>query len=443
VGASRPGGLEPCQGTTSGPLRVDRQGVAPARRTSPHLPLAAGAVLLVGAVACREVPQAPTEAPPSSAGYESFQLDAGGPQTGDIWIAWWNGVTLLLAPDQSVHVVAQDYAGDRLVYYGCANVCEDKAHWFGGTVATSAGTLPWSTAVLTPSGIVAVYGRANPGVAADAGVWFAACPGACNFPGNWRVDTLFAGRYAVAGPSWGAQSTSLASDSAGVLHLLLTAERGGLFYGRCASGCGSEAGWQVTPLDSTFSWTGVDQTRLVAVDPRGGVHVLYSTAAGLTHASCAGSCASRAAWQTGVLPGVSGARALSLAFDRSGGLHLAYTDSLGAVTYATCGGPCTAPGAWSSAALPLRALDVSLAVGRTGAAYLATTDQTVALSRCEAGCLDPANWRTITVDSAAGGGPGHVSVAVDSLGRARIASTGFPGSATTGFNTLQYTSMLP
>jgi hypothetical protein len=256
------------------------------------------------------------------------------------------------------------------------------------------------------------------------------------------VDTLFAGRYTVTGPRWGGQSISLASDSSGVLHLLLTSAQGGLFYGRCVGNCATDASWQVTVLDSTFSVTDLYQTRLVAVDPHGLVHVLYSHKGRLTHASCAGGCTSGASWQSGVIPSATTASALSLAFDPAGGLRLAYADSIGAVTYATCAGTCTAPGAWSTVLLPLHARDLSVAVGRTGVAYLATSDKTVALSRCAGGCLAAAIWQITDVDSAAGGSPGHVSIVVDSLGRARIASTGFPGSAATGFNTLQYTLML-
>jgi hypothetical protein len=413
-----------------------------AKLTLPHLTLVTGAVLLVGAGACREVPQAPNVTPPAPAAYGSFQLDGGGPQYGDVWISWWNGVTLLQPPDQSVHVVAVDPAGDRLLYYGCANVCGEKAHWFGGMVASPGGTWRGATAALTPSGIVVAYTRTNT-ANGGIGMWYSTCPGACNFPSNWRTDSLFVGEYTVGDWHWGGgKSVSLSADSVGSLHLLLLGVNAGLFYGRCSSGCATEANWQVTVLDSTFSGSTSTDTRLIALDPRGVVHVLYSTGAGLTHASCAANCTSAASWQSGAVRAGVGATALSLAFDRGGGLHLAYADTSGAVTYAMCTAPCGAPGAWSSVALALHAVDVSLAVGGTGTAYLATTGSKVVLSRCAATCLEVTGWQATTVDAAPGSTMGLVSVAVDSSGHARIASTGFAGSATTGWNTLQYTLML-
>jgi hypothetical protein len=354
----------------------------------------------------------------------------------------WGGITLLQESDQSVHVIALDPWGSRLVYHGCANVCDDPGHWFGGSGDSAAfGSSPynqWASAVLTDGGIQVVFTRNDAG-GEPSGVFYATCPGACTFPWNWRTDSLFQGKYTVYG-SWeygyGARSTSLASDSAGGLHLLLSAVGySGLWYGYCAGNCSSDAGWQLTRLDSAVAGAPLTGPRVIAFDVHSGLHVVYSTGGALWQASCATGCTSAGGWRAGVIQiGVS-VRALAVAFDGSGGLHLAYADSLGEVTYATCGAPCGAPGTWSSVALPVRAWDLAVAMGRTSTAYLAaTTDSDVALLRCAASCLNAASWQATGIASTGGGG--QVSLAVDSLGRARIASTSLWG------NGLQYTQML-
>jgi hypothetical protein len=86
------------------------------------------------------------------------------------------------------------------------------------------------------------------------------------------------------------------------------------------------------------------------------------------------------------------------------------------------------------ALLPVITNDVSIATDRQGRLYLATTYLTVAISRCDANCLDAASWQTVTVDSAFG--QGHVSIAVDSAGHARVAST-----SSRYAEILQYTQM--
>jgi len=349
----------------------------------------------------------------------------------------WGGVTLLLDAHQSVHIVALDWWGNRLRYHGCANVCDDAAHWFGGTGDTIPypyGFFEWSSAVLTPGGIDVVYTDC-PTTQACNGVRYAHCAGACYLRRGWTEVSLFPGRADLSS-GWGCcQSTSLAADSMGGLHLLFADPRSrSLRYAYCGANCGNQVSWQEVRLD-TLEGPPLWPVRLIAFDPRSGVHALYVTSAGLIHASCAASCTSAASWQSEVVAtdlGEASEVGLSLAFGPDGRLHLAYRDHVGTAKYATCATPCAALGGWSVVGLPLRTSDVAVTTDRTGSVYLATTYRTVALSRCAANCLDPASWQTTLVDSAQGGG--HVSIAVDSAGHARIAST-------TAGNLLQYTQM--
>ncbi len=386
--------------------------------------------------ACRDVSRAPDGTPRAATPYVTYTLDrmyecSNCPFEYDVANSW-GGITILLPADQSVHIVALDLALSRVRYHGCANVCDDTTHWFGGTGDTASATaqesVAWLTAVATPGGIRAMYGTRVNHV---SGVRYVECPGACNFGRNWTGATLFVDRGIVAGGT--GQNISLAADAAGGLHLVLGGLDNALRYAYCAAACGAESSWQLVVLDSLV---GDSHNRLIAVDARSGVHVLYRDGADLIHASCAADCTSPVSWRSGVAAVGPSVRALSLAFGSDGRLELAYADSGQGVHYGQCTGPCSAPGSWSFVALPLTAVDLSVAA-RGGTTYVATTpmalDPPVVLSRCHGGCLAGSAWQSMAIDSALGGG--HVSVAIDSSGFARIAST-------TAHNHLQYTRML-
>ena len=391
--------------------------------------------------ACREVPVAPIVTPPATSRYVTFTLDT---LTGfNLDVAnQWNGVTLLIGADQSVHVVALDAWNGRLRYHGCASGCNDRAHWVHGTadsayVPFGGVWIPGSGATLTGDELQAVYAW---GGASGPAIRYAHCPGACNFAGHWVATTQFSNSGSVQ--SWeGYSMTPVAADAAGDLHVLFyDTTDGELHYGYCAATCDTPASWQDLPITGPYSgfqtWS-----RLIAVTPGGGVHVLYGTGAGLTHATCPGRCTVAANWTSEPVEGayfLGAPEALSLAFARDGRLHVAFTDWSGVVTYATCASPCAATGAWSIASLPITTTDVSLATDGLGRLFLATTYRTVAVSTCRASCLNPASWETVQVDSALGGG--RVSIAVDSAGYARVASS--YGGFAAGPQVLQYTQML-
>lgn len=402
-----------------------------------RLRLFALGAIAVAAAACPDVPVAPIVTPPTPARYVTFTLDTINGFNVDV-TNQWDGITLLVGADQSVHVVAFDGWSGRLRYHGCANVCNDRVHWFHGTAdSASVGYGEWepgSGVALTPQGFQAVYAwEAGYGPA----IRYAHCPGACNFTGHWTATTPLSTPGSVQ--DWTGHSTPLAADAAGGLHLLFygPGDRT-LHYGFCAAACDTPANWQDVPITGPYGYS--RWSRLIAVAPGGGVHVLYGTAVGLIHATCSGGCTNAANWQSGPVAGAYflSLDALAMAFGPEGRLHLAYTDQTGVVSYATCAAPCTASGTWSTASLPLTTRDVSLATDAQGQLFLATNSPTVAVSRCAASCLSSASWQTVTVDSALG--YGRVSIAVDAAGHARIAST--YGGFTQAPQILQYTQML-
>jgi len=405
----------------------------------PLIAIGSAAVVVAGIAGCREVPQAPTQAATPPATHvtvtidtlRGYQLDVGNQ---------WGGVKLLLAPDQSAHVVAFDAWSDRLRYYGCANFCDEPVHWFGGTadsVPMYGGSfeLGGAGAVLTSLGFQAVYGQA---LARGIGVGYAQCPGACNFTAHWSASSMLADTAYLEGPfQETAYSVPLAADAAGGLHLIYYDYVDySIHYRYCPSACGAAASWQDVPVTAPSSDFFGTSSRLVAVAPNGAVHLLYGSSSGLVHAACLGGCTSAANWQSAPVPGPSGIEALAMTFLTDGTALLAVADSTGAVTFGTCAGPCTAGAAWSLAALPLKSRDVALATDDSGRVYLATNRGTVSLSRCTAGCLGPAGWRTDTLRDVPG--EGRVSVVVDAAGHARIASS----NGWFGPQVLQYTRML-
>lgn len=372
------------------------------------------------AAACNEVHQAPTEAPPVQPAYTTFVLDSAwsGTDVGDAW----GGVTLLVAPDQSLHIVALDIYNAVVRYHGCASECGDRAHWLGGTgdsLSAFYGTGP-SGAGLIPAGVVAMYPLTSYGLA--SGFRYVSCPGDCQFSSHWQGTTLFQ-NDSVDFYSYGIHFRPLAVDATGGIHLLFSRSADQLLhYAHCAADCASQGSWQEIGLDSTASalWS---SAQTLAVSPTGAVHVLYATTEGLAHAACAADCTVASSWRRETIAGTflyQGIESIATAFGTDGSLYAAYADFGKTVTFAECGAPCTAPGSWSVAALPLTAYDVSLTADGQGKLYLATSDRSVQVSRCAAGCAGAAAWQTQTVDSARGGG--QVAIAVDSAGRVSVAS---------------------
>ena len=387
--------------------------------------LALASLVAAAEVACREAAVAPV-APlvPATLALDTVSFGNSSFAQANMW----KGLTTLVAPDQSVQVLALDTWNGRLRYHRCLTMCTDASHWIDGTADTgfTRSWYPAGNAVLTADGIHATYDNAGQSIR------YLHCAGACDVIASWTATNLLVGRGHVGGRQDG-HSTPLAADRAGHLHLVFyDSQDSSLSYAYCAAGCDNPTGWQEVPIDSTYASS--SNTRLIAVAPDGGLHVLYGAASGLTHASCTGRCTIAGSWRSEIVPAdtsLAPYRAqvapLSLAFGPDGRLHLAYLYmGLWRTMYATCAAPCSPPAAWSTVTLPISANDLSLAADGHGQLYLATTGRTVAVTRCIASCLNPASWQTVTADSALG--YGGVSIAVDAAGSPRIASSygGFP-----------------
>ncbi len=386
------------------------------------------AALAVAGVSCSDVHQAPTEPPPAAAPYvtvtldtlHGFMLDVGGQ---------WGGVTLLRGADGSAHVLAFDNWNARLRYYGCANACDDRTHWFSATGDSSAYNEFSQTSpgvVLTADGFHVVYTQYIYGHYGPT-IRYEECPGACNFGSNWSGANLFVDLGALDQSWWLGHGTPLAADSSGGLHLLFSGSDQRLYYARCGGACADSTSWQKVPIDTGANplWP-----RLIAVASDGSVHAVYGKGTSLVHAVCSANCTGAAAWSSGAVPGATladGLQAVALAFGRDGSLDLAYLDQSSSqvpqVMFAACPVPCGAPGTWSLVGLPLQGFDVSLGVDSTGALYLGSIDTAVAVLRCAASCSDTASWKLEMRAAANTRYGGRVSLGVDRSGAVSVASS--------------------
>lgn len=360
-----------------------------------------GSAALVTAVLCAcHDPAQPPPPPPSPALYSILTLDR---PVGFIdQTPSWAGLSLLPEGAHSLHIVSMDWFENRLRYAGCANVCDDSTHWWTATVDSNPrGFYSNSGAAITPGGLHVVYMSDGPTVR------HAFCPGACQIAANWQVGDLFYGDIGGNGP----ETTPLAADSAGRLHLIYTT-RSGFRYAECSGLCGDSAAWSSTRLDTILPF-GFS----IISSAQGVPHVVYR-GPGLRYATCAAACTDSAGW-TSIKVDSSPAAGMALSLAPDGRLHVAYFVG-DTVHYATCGGGCTSPAAWQSVVLGKQSSSVAI-LSQNGSVYLATNLDHVDVARCAANCLTAGNWESVSVDSARGGG--YLALAVDSAGRAEVAST--------------------
>lgn len=365
------------------------------------------AAMVATAASCRDVPQAPNPPIPEELPYSTLKVDR--LLYGTDVTPGWGALTIMLAADQSTHIVSMDYDDGRLRYAGCARYCEEPQYWLTGT-ADSGEFFTSVGAVLGPDGIHVVYMRDG------AVIRYAHCPGACYYRRNWVTSNLFSGSIGGNGP----QAIPLAVDSSGRLHLGFITPAG-LWYATCSSGCGTPGAWQTGLVDSlpTFTYA-------IAATPDGRVDLLYPRD-GLRFASCAGGCTSAAAWQVALVDTALGTSSPALALGPGGVVHAVYALGGGngiapEIHYAVCAGGCTTPGAWQTAGLGTRSFYVSTAVdAATGRAFVATSSGTTEVASCAGNCLAPAAWERVRVDTASS--YRYLSVAVDAAGRARVASS--------------------
>ena len=187
--------------------------------------------------------------------------------------------------------------------------------------------------------------------------------------------------------------------------------------------------WQPVAVDQTGT---VGRYSSLAVDASGHVHVSYfdDTNGELKYATCAASCTTAANWQSiAVDQGGVGAYA-SLALDRSGGLHVSYSDvSLNDLKYATCAASCTTAGNWATVAVDQSGFVgdyTSLAVDGSGRVHVSYSDGTnvdLKYATCAASCTTAANWQTVVVDQTGFVGA-YTSLAVDGSGRVHVSYQG-------------------
>lgn len=365
--------------------------------------------IVAAAASCRDVPQAPNPPIAEPLHYSTVRVDR--LLYGTDVAPGWGTLTIMLAADQSTHIVSMDYEDGRLRYAGCAGYCEESQYWLTST-ADSGEFFEDVGAVLGADGIHVVYMRAGPVIR------YAHCPGACYYRRNWVTSDLFSGSIGGNGP----QTIPLAMDSSGRLHLAFLTPAG-LWYATCSSACGTPGAWQTGLVDSlpTFAYA-------IAATPAGRVDLLYPRD-GLRFASCASACTNAAAWQVALVDTALGTSSPALALGPGGVVHAAYASG-GAygippeIHYAVCAGGCTTPGAWQASGLGTRSFYVSTTVdATTGRAFVATSYGTTEVASCAGGCLVPAAWERVSVDTASS--HRYLSVAVDSAGRARLASTWF------------------
>ena len=375
----------------------------------------------------------PVEPQPGNTSYETVTLDTAGIGTiRDVIVDWWDGVTLMRS-GTATQVVALDNMWGRLRYYRCASLCDSAAAWTGVTVDNGpawpymGGSLQApSGTTSTPAGIAAVATVALPDSGGRPQVRYVQCAGTCGDAGSWTVADLFPGASVMPGKP-------LTADAAGTLHLLLRYPDS-LTYAECSGNCGVSSSWRTLAIDTAYHtlWASVAPAwsrGLVAASPGGGVQVFYVGSGGLVHAGCAANCTAGGSWQSSVaVAGVSapGNEPFALAFvsGADGRMHLAYADSSGAVRYGECGGSCA--GTWAMTSLPFQTSGLAMATDAAGRVFLATTHATVTVSTCASSCLNIGNWVVSAADAAAGGslpGGGSVALAVDSTGRARVASS--------------------
>ena len=211
---------------------------------------------------------------------------------------------------------------------------------------------------------------------------------------------------------------SLAVDGSGRLHAVYWDGAGeDLRYATCESECATAANWTAITVDEDGN---VGQSASLAIDPDGGLHVIYADIDNLDvrYATCTAACTTPASWTAATVDSVGNVTGFgSLTADDGGRLHAAYFDLTNFnLKYSTCEAECATPEAWTSALLgdlgpgAQKAVIAVDGTGRVHTAWPRAFNTTLAYATCGAGCTTAANWSEITVDEGAGSTP---SMALD------------------------------
>ena len=363
--------------------------------------------VVVACVACRDVPQAPTQPPPPEAEpFAVLHVDHVRPLSDCCGLI--AQPTLFADAAGSLHLLYGAWDVGAVRYAGCATDCALAPSWRVGEVDSSfygVGDGGQVTAGLTSSGIHLLYQStvANGQIAFLSYGW---CPGSCYLKASWQrgvVDTM---APITAAGSGGA---SAVVDPAGGIHALYLA-RDGVRYAACPAVCTNAANWQRATLDSANS-----PATALALAGDGRLHALYFRSGNLWYATCATACGDSTNWQRGAIAPpptcchLNSWTALAIGSDnRLHALFSATTDTswrISTLTYATCTASCTSAGNWRSLTVDSTASLGAIALGADGAVHLMlgrTTgvfDGTIEYARCDTACLSLAAWTRTSVDS--------------------------------------------
>lgn len=289
----------------------------------------------------------------------------------------WGGLDLLRDPQGGLHFVVVEHEYGKLQYGQCANSCNLRGGWTLTTVDSGPyqGLGENASSVLTSSGIVTVY-EDQPGGLATYRIKLATCSANCTIVTNWQKTDLFPGE--LDGWQNPIHSRDLALDPSGGLHMLYRDTSWGIWYASCASGCATVGNWHQLQLETVPSFSLYQGSNAaIAVDSRSVVHVLLrssDTTQSLVYLECATQCDSSGSWGSVAIARGNTGRSPALA--TSGGLvAVTYRDFSAApvVEFARCDSNCLNGASWSSQMLASTAgSDIAVAFDATGHPWFAT-----------------------------------------------------------------------
>ncbi len=262
-----------------------------------------------------------------------------------------------LAPQ--LHVSYSDAVHHDLLYATCTSPCTATANWTIVRVDTVGSVGQYASLRIDRTGSLhLVYYDSD-----NRALKYATCSAGCSSPAGW--GRLFLDRTADVG-----QYASLALGPNGELHVsYYDATAHDLKYATCSLFCTISTNWLITTVDAGPSDVG--ETTSLAMDGAGRVHLAYYDRSNLVlkYATCSAGCVNPVSWDTATV-GPAGALGAypSLAADGDGRVHVSYGGP-GALWYGTCAADCGRPSAWQRIEVDRNVLAVastSLSLGRGG-----------------------------------------------------------------------------
>ncbi|HEY6784347.1 MAG TPA: hypothetical protein VI159_05315 [Gemmatimonadales bacterium] len=296
----------------------------------------------------------------------------------------WGGLDLLRDQVGALHLVVVEHEYGKLQYGECTTSCDHRGGWTLTTVDSGPyqGLGENASSVLTPSSIVTVYEDQTGGVATYQ-LKLATCSANCTIGTNWQKTDLFSGE--LDGWQDPIHSRDLAVDPSGGLHMLYRDTSWGIWYASCASGCATAGSWHQLHLETSPSFALYQGSNAaIAVDSHSAIHVLLRTSdttQSLVYLECATQCDSTANWGSVVL--AHGGTGFEPALTTSGSrVAVAFRDPVRpgyttALHFGRCDSSCTSAGSWTMQSPGIDAgYDVALAFDAAGRPWLATNHGT-------------------------------------------------------------------